>query len=287
MHVWNFMIYLQTHASGVRLGAGLLQLRDGMNCGNNEVSDKAPLHPIALTRKHLLSTELLGILHGLEKFHHYCFARRCLGSMHNHWPQAFSCNAQEGCVHIVSEIQCIILRIHQCRVHIIYQPGSDLYIADRLSHYNHAKNKDQGITGMSVNVSVISTSVNIPVCTSIDDIPEATHEDAHLQKLRSYITYGWPHRKHDLKHYLPIRSKLTMMDGIAMKGRKVKIPFLLQKQILQQLLSSHMGIEKTRLYHVSWCTRWTWIQTLKTLLQDSVPNAWNTRKHHPVGRQLI
>ena len=38
-----------------------------------------------------------------------------------------------------------------------------------------------------------------------------------------------------------------MIDGITMKGKRIIIPFLLQKQILQQLHSSHMCIENMRL----------------------------------------
>ena len=41
-------------------------------------------------------------------------------------------------------------------------------------------------------------------------------------------------------------SELAMIDGIAMKGKRIIILSLLQKQILQQLHSNHMGIEKMR-----------------------------------------
>ena len=48
------------------------------------VPDNTVLHPIAVACKTLrgaefrysnIESEALGILHGLEKFHHYCFAR--------------------------------------------------------------------------------------------------------------------------------------------------------------------------------------------------------------------
>ena len=35
-----------------------------------------------------------------------------------------------------------------------------------------------------------------------------------------------------------------MSDSTAMKDRRIIIPFLLQKQILEQLHTNHMGIEK-------------------------------------------
>ena len=40
---------------------------------------------------------------------------------------------------------------------------------------------------------------------------------------------------------------MAMIDGIVMKGKRIIIPFHLQKHILQQLHSNHLGIEKTRL----------------------------------------
>ena len=38
-----------------------------------------------------------------------------------------------------------------------------------------------------------------------------------------------------------------MINGIAMKSKRIKIPFKLQKQVPQLLHSKHMGIEMMRL----------------------------------------
>ena len=50
------LLYLETDASGVSQGPGLLQIRDDMNCRYYEVPDNAALHPIAFTRKSLSRT---------------------------------------------------------------------------------------------------------------------------------------------------------------------------------------------------------------------------------------
>ena len=50
-------LYCETHALGVTLGTGLLQVRDVMNCGHDKVPDNATLCPMALTRKSILSAE--------------------------------------------------------------------------------------------------------------------------------------------------------------------------------------------------------------------------------------
>ena len=54
---------------------------------------------------------------------------------------------------------------------------------------------DQKIIGMNTNMLAISTSENMPVYTSIEDKQAVTHKDADLQRLKSYIIKGWPHKK--------------------------------------------------------------------------------------------
>ena len=80
-------LYLETDASGVSLGAALLQLCDNTACQKGMAPDNTNLCPIAFASKSLtgaewrysnIEQEALGILHGLEKFHHYCFGREVL-----------------------------------------------------------------------------------------------------------------------------------------------------------------------------------------------------------------
>ena len=114
---------------------------------------------------------------------------------------------------------------------ILYKPDLDLYVADWLSHNNHAQNKDKEI----MNVNIISMSMNIPVCMSIEYIQTATCEDAHLQKLQAYITQGLPHKREEvesMRKYWVIRNELATIDGIVMKGKKIITPCILQKQTL-------------------------------------------------------
>ena len=69
-------LYPQTVASGIGLGTGLLQEREGMNCGHDKVPHSATLCLIAFTSKSLSSVEqqyscieweALGMFHRLEK----------------------------------------------------------------------------------------------------------------------------------------------------------------------------------------------------------------------------
>ena len=80
-------LYLETDASGIGLRAALLQLQDNTNCQKGMAPDNTILHPITFASKCLtgakqryssIECEVLGILHGLEIFHHYCFGREVL-----------------------------------------------------------------------------------------------------------------------------------------------------------------------------------------------------------------
>ena len=84
----NKLLYLKTDASGISLRAALLQLRDNTTCQTHMVPESTILCPIAFAIKSLMGGaecwysnvkhEALGILHGLGKFHHYCFGREVL-----------------------------------------------------------------------------------------------------------------------------------------------------------------------------------------------------------------
>ena len=76
---------------------------------------------------------------------------------------------------------------------------------------------------MSISIHTLSTAVDVLICTSIEDIRTAVSTDAELQMLQTHIIRGWPQNKDDLEpslgEYQPIRHDLTIIDGVAMKGK--------------------------------------------------------------------
>ena len=77
-------------------------------------------------------------------------------------------------------------------VHILYKPGAQLYIADQLSHHKYIENSDGEIPKMNMTVHNISTLVDVPINTSIEDIQAAMEEDLEVHLLQRYIISGWP-----------------------------------------------------------------------------------------------
>ena len=87
-----------------------------------------------------IERETLGILHGLEKFHHSCFARE-VHIITDHKPLVAI--FKKGVAMLSQCIQHILLKIHQYRVQIVYKPGPEIFIADWLSWHNPQEGNDE------------------------------------------------------------------------------------------------------------------------------------------------
>ena len=148
-------------------------------------------------------------------------------------------------------IQCILLKIHQYRVQIIFKPDPEIFIADWLSRNNHVEGKDKPIKDMDIWVDAIQSSIDMPECVFMEEIQQASSQDDHLQQLKRFIIAGWFNTKDELhtniRLYWPYRDELVVIDSIILKGRCIVIPDSLKQQVLTQLHTSHMGIEKTKL----------------------------------------
>ena len=167
-------LYLEPDVSCVSLGARLLMVRGSMNCGC-EVLDNTTLPPTAFASKSLLSAEehysnieceAPGILHGLEKFHKYCFARDALSLITSHLLE-YSAKIWPHCPSSYSTLSFKCR--HRVQDYIQARP-SPVHCRLAAQEWPYTQDKDQEITGMNVNVNAFSTVVNMPVSTPTEDI---------------------------------------------------------------------------------------------------------------------
>ena len=56
-------------------------------------------------------------------------------------------------------------------------------------------------------------------------------------------------------HIWSYRDKLAVIDGVILKGKCIIMPNRLREQVLNQLHTNHMGIEKTKLLACE-CVYW-------------------------------
>ena len=104
---------------------------------------------------------------------------------------------------------------------------------------------------MDIQVDAIQSATDMPECVSMAEIQQASAQDNHFQELKNFIISGWPDTKDklhaDLRHYWLYRGELALIDGIILKGRHIVIPNSLKQQVLDQLHTNDMGIEKIKL----------------------------------------
>ena len=170
---------------------------------------------------------------------------------HHHRPQTTCSYVQKRCGHSIT-----VYTMYHVKISPIYGPDL-IQTWPRNFHCrlaikkNHVEGKDKPIKDMDVWVDAIQSSVDMPECISIEEIQHVSSTDVHLQQLRTFIIAGWPHTKDelhtDIRPYWPYRAKLAVIYGVILKGRHIIIPDSLKQQVLAQLHTNHMGIEKTKL----------------------------------------
>ena len=87
--------------------------------------------------------------------------------------------------------------------------------------------------------------------TNLEEVRRTTANDHVLAELGEKIQNGWPSKRgevnDELKQYWSYRDELSVINGIIFKGDRAVIPKKLRPEMLKQLHTLHMGIEKTKL----------------------------------------
>lgn len=250
-------LFVESDASKRGLGAALLQVdteaaREHESMG--DIPDTEVLRPIAYASKALTETEqnysniereALGILHALEKFHHYTYGRYTR-IITDHKP--LLAIFKKDVATASPRLQRIMMRIHQYHVSLHYRPGPEMHIADCISRVGH-KVSETPIPGLKITVDDVATS-NVSIL-ALDEIRDATMEDKTLTGVSEFVMSGWPEstagiEDDNVRLFHTFREEIGLVDGILMKGTRIIVPESLRKQILDALHYHHLGIEKTR-----------------------------------------
>ena len=133
---------------------------------------------------------------------------------------------------------------------ITYIPGKNLTVADTLSRAPVSMSSASDELRAEAETLVRAVMQGLPATEQrLEEIRQAQDEDEICQRLKTYCEKGWPERcrvEGALKPYLPVASKLTIQDGLLVRGNWIVIPTLLRLDILERLHSSHQGISKCR-----------------------------------------
>ena len=236
---------IQVDASTRGLGAALVQVENG----HEKViafASKA-LTPVE-QRYANIEREMLAVVFGAERFHTFVYGSPfTIESDHKPLEQIHLKNISQA----PPRLQRMLLRIQPYELHIKYRPGKELLLADALSRLNP---KPSETIQLDKTIHSVKWSQD-----KLQELRFHTQQDNELGPLCQVVTNGWPEYVHDLpkcvRNYWSVKDSITVEDGLLMKGVRVIIPKHLQRDILNRLHTSHLGIEKTRL-RARTCVYW-------------------------------
>ena len=221
---------LENDASDYGLGSALLQEGKPVAFASRSLSPSERNYA-------QLEKEMLAVVFGLEKFHHYSYGKN-LTVITDHKPLVAI--ARKPLSKAPKRLQSLLLRTQVYNFDLIYRPGKELHLSDALSR---APLPDT-VTEERVMVNNLQHS---PVnADRLSQIRTATTTDKTLSCLAQTIRTGWPDDRRkcppSLLPYFSYRDELTVQDGIILRSDRIVIPTSLRPEMKQKVHAGHLGI---------------------------------------------
>ena len=205
-------------------------------------------HPVAYASKALTSSQqnyaqiVLAIVFGCTKFHGYIFWATDMEVETDHKPLEMI--LKKNLHQAPARLQRMILAIP---ITVKYRPGKELIIAGTLSRAFLPDHSDSVLSDR-FEINIIHT---LPMSErKLTEFKQETLQDPYLQLLKSIVENGWPQMKSEvppsITPYWNYRDEITTHDGIMFRGAKVIVPKSMQREMLHNIHSSHLGIEKCK-----------------------------------------
>lgn len=245
----NLPTVVEVDASQKGLGACLLQ------------NDR----PIAFASKSLSPAEAnysnierktLALVYGITRFHTYLFGNDF--KVHTDHKQLENI-LKKPLANALPRLQRLLIKVQGYKCDVIYKPGSTMILSDTLSRLPNTQECENVPVDLHVEELLLSKedeSIQVRMdlinfgTNKQEVLRRETERDPTLRALIQVINEGWPDTikelPQDLRPYWSFREQLGISAGVIFKGRQVIIPKPLQSDILSQLHTGHLGIEKTR-----------------------------------------
>ena len=146
-------------------------------------------------------------------------------------------------------IQRYRMRLMRFQYTVTHIPGPDLKIADALSRapLPEITDTDKQLQ-VDTDAYVAQVIQGMPATPErLKQIRQAQEQDNILQQLIKFCTEGWPHHsklKGTIKLYKSVASELSVQEGLLLRGSRIVIPPVLQKDMLAKIHTGHLGITK-------------------------------------------
>ena len=153
--------------------------------------------------------EMLAVLYGVTKFHHFVYGRR-FEVESDHKPLQYI--QRKNLSRAPPRLRAMLRKLSPYDFGIHYKPGDEMVMPDTFSRLSQA-DKDE-IPGLNINIhSLVDVS-----CVRLAELKNETERDIVLQKLMKVFKEGWPQSirslDEDIRSYWAIRDDISIIDGL-------------------------------------------------------------------------
>ena len=145
---------------------------------------------------------------------------------------------------IPRRLQGFRLRLQNYDITVQYKPGSEQYIADRLSRSPQPLKESYNISN-ETEVNAVSHALIGEQWR--ENLLKHTNNDETMTELKKVITKGRPDDKsqvaESIKPYFQHRDELAIHAGLIYRGERVIVLLVLRPAMKEEIHNSHLGIQ--------------------------------------------
>ena len=162
-------------------------------------------------------------------------------------------------------------------------PGKDLNTADTPSRAPVSEGEDSREEAFRHEVKAYVNAIvrNLPATDKrLKAIQDEQNKDPVCCKLKEYCEKGEIDWNGPVKQYLHVRTELSVVEDLLMRGNRVVIPLSMRADILEKLHTGHQGTTKCR----QRAKESVWWPGIQKAIDDKVSNCPTCCKHqqqHP------
>ena len=228
-------VTLQTDYSENGIGVALVQDGKPVRFASKSLSERESEYaPI--------EGEMLGVVYGIKKFHHYLYGRRFVVEC-DHKPLHHI--HRKNLSLAPPRLRGMLRSVGNYDFSIQHRPGKEMVLPDVLSRLS-------GVDKVEVQGTRARVDQLVDISPSrLQRLQQETDNDETLVKLKEMVRKGWPRScksvEPALKPYWGVHDDMSVVDGLLLAGSRIIIPQASRNQVLQEIHQGHQGVTKCTL----------------------------------------
>jgi len=144
--------------------------------------------------------------------------------------------------------QRLLIRMMRFNAKVRHVPGKHLLVADALSRSPLPHTEEDIKQAEAVSHYVATVTACLPASDpQLERIKSMTARDPLLQQTATYIVEGWPESVSlPMVPYEQVRAELSTTDGLILRGNRIVVPQILQREMIERIHEGHQGKAKCR-----------------------------------------